>query len=103
MSNEELQRLEEIVKAQHEQETAFFSRKFWRGLLIAAVPIFMLAAIGSYVGVQTSQEVNRARIENLEHETTDNRNRIIRLEERTWDIYDGKTRGHRLEKKDKND
>jgi len=107
MSNEELQRLEELVKAQHEQETALFNKKFWRGLLIAAVPIFMLAGIGSYVGVQTSQEVNRTRINNLENTTDNNRQRIIGLEQENVDqwkyIYDGKTRNHRLEKKDKND
>jgi hypothetical protein len=107
MSNEELQRLKELVKAQHEQETALFNRKFWRGLLIAAIPIFLLAAIGSYVGVQTSQEVNRTRINNLESKTGNNRQRIIGLEEENveqWKyIYDGKTRGHSLKNKDKDD
>ena len=82
------------------QEKEDFKREIWKQLLIAFIPLFLLAFGGSYMGVYTATKVDREKIRHIENknESQDEHIKDLRnADQEIWryliDRYDGDTRG----------
>jgi hypothetical protein len=81
MSEEEHKKIEEVIQKVHEKEQAQFWRKIVTGILIGAVPLFVITALGSYMGNQIDTKVNKEKIENNTKSINQNCSRIRNIEE----------------------